>query len=218
MLVGSSAPVGLRLCLWIMDAIPVTLSKIVKDEGWFMSQCVQSLKCVMVLRGPLVQGLQPTSPTPVTFIWVFAALPQCPLSHFQGALAVVADIVGLYRLRISTYKWCQLSTKFLICILKTLLDQFIILLLPLPLFYSISGVAEVVDKLILWSGPLHVRTVCYKVLWFALCNKSLLVFLFQVFVCIEGVDLAPQTLNKPALVGPPSMSDDLHRYLLPLLL
>jgi hypothetical protein len=40
-----------------MDVFPVTLSEIVKGEGRFMGQCVWSLKCTMMLRGPSVQGL-----------------------------------------------------------------------------------------------------------------------------------------------------------------
>jgi hypothetical protein len=34
---------------------------------------------------------------------------------------------------------------------------------------------------------------------------------------IEGVQLVPPTLHKLALVGPPSLRDDLHSYLIPLL-
>jgi hypothetical protein len=49
----------------------------------------------------------------------------------------------------STYKWFQPSMEFVIWIFKTLLDQYFILLLPLPLFFNITGVAEVVVKLIL---------------------------------------------------------------------
>jgi hypothetical protein len=41
----------------VMDVFPVTLSEIVKGEGRFMGQCVWSLKCTMMLRGPSVQGL-----------------------------------------------------------------------------------------------------------------------------------------------------------------
>jgi hypothetical protein len=73
-------------------------------------------------------------------------------------------------------------------------------------------------KLVLRSEKLHVLTILYKVLWFALCNKSFLVFLCQLFVCIEGVLLLPQTHEKLALVAPPCMRDDLHIYILPLLL
>jgi hypothetical protein len=47
----------------VADIFPVTLSEIVKGEGRFMGQCVQSLKCAMMLRGPLVQGLWLASPT-----------------------------------------------------------------------------------------------------------------------------------------------------------
>jgi hypothetical protein len=39
--------------------------------------------------------------------------------------------------------------EFIVWILKTLLGQSSILLLPLPLFFGITGVAEVVVKLIL---------------------------------------------------------------------
>jgi hypothetical protein len=110
------------------------------------------------------------------------------------------------------------SMKFIIWILKTLLDQYVILILPLHLFSNITGVAEMVVKLILWPESLHVLTVHNKVLQLTLCNKSFLVFFSQVFVRIEGLHLVPPTLHKLALVGPPSMRDDLHRYLLPLLL
>jgi hypothetical protein len=73
-----------------VDAIPVILSEIVRDEGWFMSQYMRSLTCPMALRGtfgagppaciptvvvelnmhdgaegPSAHGLQPASPTPV---------------------------------------------------------------------------------------------------------------------------------------------------------
>jgi hypothetical protein len=106
------------------------------------------------------------------------------------------------------------STIFLIWILMTLLGQSVILLLPLPLFSSISGVAKVVVKLILQSEPLHVVTVRYKVSQFTLCNKSFPVFFCQVFECIKGVLLVPQTLHKTTLVAPPIMRDDLHSYLL----
>jgi hypothetical protein len=108
--------------------------------------------------------------------------------------------------------------EFLIWILKTLLGQYVIILLPLPLFFGISGVAEVVVKLILRLEPLHVLNVRCKVLQFTLCNKSFPDFLCQVFEFIEGVLLVPQTLHKPALVAPPSMRVDLHSHLLPLLL
>jgi hypothetical protein len=46
----------------------------------------------------------------------------------------------------------------------TLLGQFFILLLPLPLFLSITNVAEMVVKLVLRLEPLHVLTLCGKVL------------------------------------------------------
>jgi hypothetical protein len=57
-----------------------------------------------------------------------------------------------------------------------------------------------------------------KVLRFALCNKYVLVFFSQIFVHTEGVHLVPPMLHKPAIVGSPSMRDDLLTYLLPLLL
>jgi hypothetical protein len=47
------------------------------------------------------------------------------------------------------HKWYQPSKEFFIWILKTLLGQYFILMLPLPLFSGITGVAEVVVKLIL---------------------------------------------------------------------
>jgi hypothetical protein len=54
--------------------------------------------------------------------------------------------------------------EFLMWILRTLVDQYVILLLPLPLFPSITGVVEVVAKLVLRSEPLHVLTIRYKVI------------------------------------------------------
>jgi hypothetical protein len=45
-----------------------------------------------------------------------------------------------------------------------MLGQSFILLLPLPLFSGITGIAEVVVKLILQLEPLHVLTVRGKVL------------------------------------------------------
>jgi hypothetical protein len=47
------------------------------------------------------------------------------------------------------HKWSQPSTEIVVWILKTLLDQSFILLLPLLLFFSITDVAEVVVKLVL---------------------------------------------------------------------
>jgi hypothetical protein len=99
-----------------------------------------------------------------------------------------------------------------------LLGQSFILLLPLPLFFSITGVAEVVGNLILQSEPLHVLTLCGKVLRFALFNKSCPVFFCHIFVLTEGGVLDPPNLHKLTLVARPSMRDDLHSYLLPLLL
>jgi hypothetical protein len=75
-----------------------------------------------------------------------------------------------------------------------------------------------VVKLVLWPESLHVPIVRNKVLQLTLCNKYFPVFFSQVFVHIEGVHLVPPTLHKLALIGPPSMRDDLHSYLLPLLL
>jgi hypothetical protein len=118
----------------------------------------------------------------------------------------------------STHKWCQPSIEFVIWIIKTLLDQSFILLLSLPLFSSITGVTEVVVKLILQSEPLHVLTVHGKVLRFTLCNKSGPVFFSQLFVRMEGALLFSPKLHKLTLVAPPSMRDDFHSYLLPLLL
>jgi hypothetical protein len=118
----------------------------------------------------------------------------------------------------STHKWCQPSTKFVIWILKTLLGQFFIILLPLHLFFDITSVAEVVVKLVLQSESLHVLTVRGKVLQFTLCNKSHSVFFCQLFVRTKGALLLPPKLHKLTLVPPLSMRDDLHSYLLPLLL
>jgi hypothetical protein len=65
----------------------------------------------------------------------------------------------------STHKWFQPSMKFVIWILKILLGQSFILLLSLPLFFGIIGVAKVVVKLtILRSEPLHALIVHEKVL------------------------------------------------------
>jgi hypothetical protein len=61
-------------------------------------------------------------------------------------------------------------------------------------------------------------TVHGKVLRFALCNKSNPVFFSQLFVRTKGFLLFPPKLHKFTLVAPPSMRDDLHSYLLPLLL
>jgi hypothetical protein len=107
--------------------------------------------------------------------------------------------------------------EFVIWILKTLLGQSFILLLPLPLFFCITDVAEVVLKLILRSEPLHVLTIHGKVLQFTLFNKPRPIF-FQIFVLTEGVVLVPPNLHKLTFVAPASMRDDLHSYLLPLLI
>jgi hypothetical protein len=107
--------------------------------------------------------------------------------------------------------------KFVIWILKTLLGQSIILLLPLPQFSDITSVVEVVVKLILQSEPLYGLIIRGKVIQFALSIKSFPVF-SQLFVCTEGVHFVPSMLHEPSLVGPPSMRDAIHSYLLPLLL
>jgi hypothetical protein len=49
----------------------------------------------------------------------------------------------------STHKWFQPSMEFVVWILKTLLGQSFILLLPFALFFGITVVAKVVIKLIL---------------------------------------------------------------------
>jgi hypothetical protein len=118
----------------------------------------------------------------------------------------------------SMHKWFQPSMKFIIWILKTLLGQYFILLLALPLFFGIIDVAEVVLKLILRSEPLRVLIVHGKVLQFTLFNKPHPIFFFQIFVLTEGVVLVPPNLHKLTFVAPASMRDDLHSYLLPLLL
>jgi hypothetical protein len=84
--------------------------------------------------------------------------------------------------------------------------------------FGITGVAEVVVKLVLRLKPLHVLTLRDKVLCFTLCKKYVPVFFSQIFVHTEGVHIVPPMLHMYALVGPPSMKDDLHSYLLPLLL
>jgi hypothetical protein len=99
--------------------------------------------------------------------------------------------------------------EFVICILKTLLGQSFIPPLLLPLFFGIAGVVEVVVKLILRSEPLHVLIVHGKVLRFALCNKSGLVFFSQLFVLNEWALIFLLKIHKPTLVGPPCMRDDL---------
>jgi hypothetical protein len=55
-------------------------------------------------------------------------------------------------------------TEFLICTLKTLLSPPDILMLPLHLFFGITGVTEVVVKIILQSKSLLVLTIRSKVL------------------------------------------------------
>jgi hypothetical protein len=99
-----------------------------------------------------------------------------------------------------------------------LLGQSFILLLPLPLFYSITGVADVVVKLVLRLEPLYVLTLHDKVLRFILFNKSRLVFFYHIFILMERGVLVPPNLHKLTLVTPPNMRDDIQSYLLPLLL
>jgi hypothetical protein len=91
-------------------------------------------------------------------------------------------------------------------------------LVATSLFYSITGVAEVVVKHILRSEPLHVLTLHDKVLQFTLFNKSRLVLFCHILVLTERGVLVPPNLHKLTLVAPRSMRDDLHSYLLPLLL
>jgi hypothetical protein len=98
------------------------------------------------------------------------------------------------------------------------LGQSFILLLLLPLFSSTTGVAEVVVNLVLRSEPLYVLTLRGKVLQFTLFNKSHPLFFCHIFVRMERGVLVPPNLHKITLLGPPSMRDDLHSYLLPLLL
>jgi hypothetical protein len=63
-------------------------------------------------------------------------------------------------------------------------------------FFGITGVAEVVVKLVLRSEPLHVLIVHGKVLWFVLFNKSRPVFFRQIFVCSKGVSWLLQILTS----------------------
>jgi hypothetical protein len=56
------------------------------------------------------------------------------------------------------------------------------------------------------------------VLRFALYNKSHPVFFSQLFICMEGIVLFPPKLHKLTLGAPSRMRDNLHSYLLPLLL
>jgi hypothetical protein len=118
----------------------------------------------------------------------------------------------------STHIWSQPSLEFIIWILKTLPDQYFILLSPLPLFSSIIGAVDVMVKLILRLKPLHVLTIRDKLLRFTLFNKSHIDFFCQIFVFMEGGVLVPPNLHKLTLIAPSSMRDDLHSYLLPLLL
>jgi hypothetical protein len=108
--------------------------------------------------------------------------------------------------------------EFVVWILKTLLGQSFIFLLPLPVFSSITNVANVVVKLVLQLEPLHVLTLRGKVLRFTLFNKSRPVFFCHIFVLTERGVLVPPNLHKLTLVAPLSMRDDLHSYLLPILL
>jgi hypothetical protein len=101
---------------------------------------------------------------------------------------------------------------------QDLTSQSFNLLLPLPLFFGITSVAKVVVKLVLRPEPLHALTVRGKVLRFTLYNKSGLVFFSQPFVYTEGAPFFPPKFHKPTIVAASSMRDDLHSYLLPLLL
>jgi hypothetical protein len=103
--------------------------------------------------------------------------------------------------------------KFVVWILKTSLGNFFILLLPLPLFSCIAGVAEVVAKLILRS--FYDRSHCIR---FAIFNKSHPVFCCHIFLLTERGVLVLPNLHNLTLLALPSMRDDLHSYLLPLLL
>jgi hypothetical protein len=98
-----------------------------------------------------------------------------------------------------------------------MLGQSLILLFPLALFSSISGVAKVVVKLILRSELPHVLTVRYKLWRFTLCDKSFPVFFFQVFELLKGVLLFSQTRHKSICVASLGMRDALHSCPLPLL-
>jgi hypothetical protein len=84
--------------------------------------------------------------------------------------------------------------------------------------FGITTVAEMVVNLILRSEPLHVLIVYIKVLRFELFNKSRLVVFSQLFVLTEGAVFFPLNLYKLTLIDPPSMRDDLHSYLLSILL
>jgi hypothetical protein len=86
------------------------------------------------------------------------------------------------------------------------------------MFSSITGVAEVVVKLLLRSEPLHVLTLRGKMLRFTLFNKSRPIFFCHIFVHMERGVLVPPNLHKLTLIAPPSMRDDLYSYLLSLLL
>jgi hypothetical protein len=69
-------------------------------------------------------------------------------------------------------------------------------LLPLPLFFGITSVAEVVVQLVLGLEPLHVLTVHGKVLRFTLLNKSCPIFFFQIFILTEGVPFSLQIFTS----------------------
>jgi hypothetical protein len=86
--------------------------------------------------------------------------------------------------------------KFVIWILKTLLGQSIILLLPLPQFSDITSVVEVVVKLILQSEPLYGLIIRGKVIQFALSIKSFPVFFSQLFVRLKGFILFLQCFTS----------------------
>jgi hypothetical protein len=93
--------------------------------------------------------------------------------------------------------------EFIVWILKILLGQSFILLLPLPLFFGITSVIEVVVKLVLRLEPLHVLTFRGIVLRFTLFNKSRPVLFCQIFVLMQGGVLIPPNLHKLILVAPP---------------
>jgi hypothetical protein len=78
-----------------VDAIPVILSEIVRDEGWFMSQYMRSLTCPMALRGTFGAGTPACIPTVVVELnmhdgaegafgaWPPACIPNTGSGQFQ---------------------------------------------------------------------------------------------------------------------------------------
>jgi hypothetical protein len=123
---------------------------------------------------------------PFIFIGALTALSQAPLHHFLGAMVIVSVSPISFNLDRARIKGLSRPMN-LSWILNTLLIQSLILLFPLALFFSISGVAKVVVKLILRSELPHVLTVRYKLWRFALYDKSFLVFFVQVFELLKGV-------------------------------